>query len=90
MQPSNHFNEPNPVVQAIRAKAMADLALIPDYATAINKCERSVWTYVKHGLPVTYIGRTPYVVLSKAAAYWSDRARQHTTPKVGRPRKHAG
>ena len=74
-------------VAAIRATVMADIAAVHEYGAAIGKTERSVWTYVRQGLPVTYIGRTPYVVLSKAAAFWSDRAQQRTTPKVGRPRK---
>lgn len=74
---------------AIRQKAMADFAAIPEYAAAINKCERSVWSYIRQGLPVTYIGRTPYIVLSKANTYWADRARQRTTPKRGRPAKKA-
>ncbi len=85
---NEHATRPN-AVEAIRTRAMADLAAIPDYAAAIDKSERSVWTYVRQGLPVTYIGRTPYIVLSKAEAYWSDRARAHTAPKIGRPRKIA-
>lgn len=63
-----------------------DLATLEDYAAALSKSERSIWTYISQGLPVTYIGRTPYIVLSKAAAYWADRARQHRIPKRGRPR----
>lgn len=82
-------NQPTARIQQIQAAAMADLASVIDYAAAIGKCERSVWSYVRQGLPVTYIGRTAYIVLSKANAYWADRARQRNTPKRGRPAKRA-
>lgn len=75
--------------ESIRRQVFADLASVADYAAALGKCERSVWSYIRQGLPVTYIGRTPYIVLSKAAAYWAGRAHEHTTPKRGRPRKQA-
>ena len=76
-------------VQIMRQKAFADLASVADYATAIKKSERSVWNYVRQGLPVTYIGLSAYVVLSQASEYWVSRTRQRQEPRrPGRPRKN--
>lgn len=76
-------------IRAIRAKAMDDLAEIEDYALAIDKSVRSVWNYIRDGLPVTYIGGTPYVVLSKSGKYWANKAREQKLPQRGRPKKAA-
>ena len=75
-------------VEAIQAKMFSDLATIEDYAAALNKSVRTIWEYIGQGLPVTHIGCTPYIVVSKAAVYWAERARQHTAPQRGRPRKN--
>ena len=75
---------------AIREKVFTDLASVSAYAEALNKCERVVWSYIAQGLPVTYIGRTPWIVLSLASKYWADRATQRRAAvRRGRPRKQA-
>ena len=85
--PSSGYVASNDASVAIRAKVFEDLAAISEYAAAHNKCDRTVWNWIALGLPVTYIGRTPYVVLSKAARFWCDRARTHEVRRRGRPRK---
>jgi len=88
-EPLNEIDNPKPHVTALQAKVFADLATVEDYAQAVGKTERSVWTYIRQGLPVTYIGKSAYVVLSKASQYWVSRTRQRQEPRrPGRPRKN--
>lgn len=79
-------------VAAIRGDVMEGFATVKDFAAGIKKCERAVWGYLTAGMPVEYIGRTPYVVV-KPAIEWlraNGRRRRNTEPRrVGRPAQPA-
>ena len=77
-------------IKTLRQKVFANMVSVEEYALALGKCERTVWNYIRLGLPVTYIGTHAYVVLSKATEYWAARTRERLEPRqAGRPRKHA-
>ena len=76
------------LIEVIRQKAFADMVTLKDYAAALGRSDRSLRNYVRQGLPVTYIGQSPYIVLSKAFEYWAARTRQKQEPRrPGRPLK---
>jgi hypothetical protein len=85
--------EPNasPAVQAIRDELMKDLASVPNFAQASHKSERTIFSYIAQGMPVEYIGRTPFVVIRPAIEWLRKRkvSRLEAPRGRGRPRKAA-
>ncbi len=76
-------------VAELRAKLFDDLAPFQTFAKAVGKSERAVGRWAKNGLPIRYIGKRPYVVVSQAMEFL---ARPKATPapvRRGRPRKTA-
>jgi hypothetical protein len=70
----------------LRAKMFEDLAPIAVFAEAIKRTPRSVHRMVQQGLPITYVGKTPYVIISKAREFLlGTRAEHHAAPRRGRP-----
>ena len=61
-----------------------DLAPRAAFAKAIDKSERTV---SRLGLPTVYVGRDPYIIVSKAKAQLLGGGSEK--PKRGRPRKAA-
>lgn len=75
--------------ERLRDKLFDDLATVPTFAKAIRKAPRSVLRLSKEGLPVTYIGKTPYVVISKAMEFLAKPKATPAPVRRGRPRKTA-
>lgn len=76
--------------QALREKLMSDLATYQDFAAAIGKSERVVQRMVSDGLPITKIGQTPHVIISKAKDWiLRQQTERHAPPRRGRPAKRA-
>ena len=67
----------------LKTEIFDDLASIPDFAAAIDRSERTVR---RLNLPVRYIGRTPYIIVSKARAKIMGETGE---PARGRPRHAA-
>ncbi len=58
---------PSNDVASIRAKLMEDLASVDAVAAAVEKSPRTIARMIARGeLPSVMIGRTPYVVVSRA------------------------
>jgi hypothetical protein len=65
---------------------MSDLATFPDFAAAIGKSPRVVQRMVSEGLPITKIGQTPHVIISKAKDWiLRQQTERHAPPRRGRP-----
>ena len=77
-------------VAAIRAKMLDGRAYVPVFAKAIDKTERTVFSYIAAGMPTEYIGRTPCVVVDPALEWLRSRRQRQTEPRGrGRPRRAA-
>jgi hypothetical protein len=70
----------------------ADLAPVNDYAVGAKVSPRTVWKWIGQGLPVVYIGPTPFIAVSKSRAWHESRKSrrrigdEHTPPRPrGRP-----
>ena len=75
---------------AIRAKMLEGRAHVQVFAKAIDKTERTVFSYIAAGMPTEYIGRTPCIVVDPALEWLRSRRRRQTDPRGrGRPRKAA-
>jgi hypothetical protein len=86
------FTEPeahiSPLVQEIRTALMQGLASVPEFALATGRCERTIWTYLGQGMPVEYVGRTPFVVITPAIEWLRRRKIRPPAPRGrGRPAK---
>ncbi len=69
--------QPSNEVAAVRARLMEDLALVDVVAEAVEKSPRTIQRLIAQGkLPTVTIGRTPYVVISRA------RELQMAAPKI--------
>jgi hypothetical protein len=80
--------QPHEVIQseAIRERLMEDLAPVALFAEAAGKCERTIYSYIVQGMPAEYIGRTPYVVVSRAIPWLRNRRQRDLEPRrKGRP-----
>lgn len=83
--------------ERIRQIVYDGLAPVPVYAEGIGKTVRTVWSWISEGLPVTYIGPTPYVRVLETPAWFASRkskrradVAEHTARRGrGRPRKPA-
>jgi hypothetical protein len=77
-------------VAAIRKRVFDGLAPVEDFAAAIDKTPRTVSNYIARGLPVLYVGRTPYVRIDAARDWLRARKTRDLDPRGrGRPRKAA-
>jgi ABC-type nitrate/sulfonate/bicarbonate transport system substrate-binding protein len=63
---TDEIKNPSPAVAALRAQLMDGLCDVDTLAEALNKTKRQVQNYIREGLPVVYIGRNPFPVVSKA------------------------
>lgn len=80
----------SPDAATIRAKMMAGRAHIPVFAEGIDVSGRTVFAYIAQGMPVEYVGRTPYVLIDPALEWLRSRRQRQTDPRGrGRPRKAA-
>jgi hypothetical protein len=82
----------SPEIEAIRAKLREGVAPVPIFAVAVDRTERTVFKWIADGLPVIYIGRTPFVQIEPGRDWLRSRRRrraQPDVPKRGRPRKTA-
>jgi hypothetical protein len=81
----------SPVVQEIRTALMQGLASVPEFALATGRCERTIWSYIAQGMPVEYVGRTPFPVITPAIAWLRKRrAPRRQEPRGrGRPKANA-
>jgi hypothetical protein len=84
LQPSNE-------VAAVRAKLMEDLASVDAVAAAVEKSPRTIARMIARGeLPTVTIGRTPYIVISRARDLLMGAPRTaHTLARNGRPTRDA-
>lgn len=79
---------PPPVVAQIREKLMDGRSPIASFAEAIEKGPRTVASYIAQGMPVEYIGRTPYVLVDEALEWLRSRRKRSVEPRRrGRPRR---
>lgn len=76
---------------AIRQQLLAGHATIPVFAEAIGKTVRTVYAYLANGMPVTHIGKTPYIPVEEAGRWLrSQRVPKQMAPRrPGRPRRAA-
>jgi hypothetical protein len=73
---------------SINRKLMDGLATVPAFAEGVNKTTRTVGLYIRDGMPVIYIGRTPYPIVDRALAWLKARGERDLAPRrVGRPKK---
>lgn len=79
--------QPSNEVAAVRAKLMEDLALVDVVAGAVGKSPRTIARMIARGeLPTVMIGRTPYVVISRARELlMSEPVIRHAPVRRGRP-----
>jgi hypothetical protein len=76
------------VAAAIRAQLMNGRAPLRDFASAIGKSPRTVHAYIAQGMPVEYVGKTPYPVVADAIAWLRSRRQRCTPPRSrGRPKR---
>ena len=79
-------NPESPAVAAIRGMLLDGLAGVEDFATAADRTVRTVYSWIAAGLPVVYIGRTPYVVVAPARDWLRSRRARDLSPRGrGRP-----
>ena len=82
-----HAAEISPIVAAIRAQLMNGRASLQDFAAAIDKSPRTVHAYIAQGMPVEYVGKTPYPVVADAIAWLRSRRQRNALPRGrGRPK----
>jgi hypothetical protein len=76
-------------VASLRAKLMEGIASVPIFAEASDKTERTIFSWIAEGMPVTYIGRTPFVVVDPALEWLRNRKhrRKGEARGRGRPKK---
>jgi hypothetical protein len=80
----------SPAVAAIRAKLLDGLAEVDVFAEAAGKTPRTVFGWIAAGLPVSYVGRTPYVVVEPAREWLRTKRQRSLEPRGrGRPSKHS-
>jgi hypothetical protein len=73
-------------VATVRATLMADLATIEVTAAALDRSPRTIQRFIAQGrLPSVTIGRTPYVVLSRARELLMTPKVKHAPVRRGRP-----
>src|SRR5690349_11372560 len=78
----------DPVVAELRAKLFAGLAPVGTFAAVIDRTDRQVRHYIAAGMPTTYVGKTPYVVVEAAIDWLRSRRKRDREPRPrGRPRK---
>ena len=81
---------PRGTVAAIREKVLEGFAPVDDFAAAIDKTPRTVSNYIARGLPVMYVGRTPYVWVAKAPDWLRAQKMRDLEPRGrGRPTRKA-
>jgi hypothetical protein len=79
--------EISPLARAIRDQLMDGRAPVKDFATGINRSPRTVNAYIAQGMPVEYVGKTPYPVVADAIAWLRSRRQRNTLPRGrGRPK----
>jgi hypothetical protein len=77
-------------VAAVRARLLDGLTSVEVFAEAVDRTPRQVSTWIAQGMPVTYIGRTPYVQIDAARDWLRSRRQRVMEPRgPGRPRKAA-
>jgi hypothetical protein len=80
---------PLDTVAAIRERVLEGLAPVEDFAAAIDKTTRTMSNYIRQGLPVTYIGPSPFVRIDAARDWLRARKTCDLEPRGrGRPRKN--
>jgi len=85
-----HETPSSAVAAAIRAALLDGRAPLTEFAKGINKSDRTVSGYVAQGMPVEYVGKTPYVVIEPAIAWLRNQRKRDLSPRGrGRPRKSA-
>jgi hypothetical protein len=83
--------QPSSEVATIRAKLMEDLASVDAVAEAVEKSPRTIARMIARGeLPTVTIGRTPYVVISRARELLMAAPKvRHAPVRRGRPARNA-
>ena len=71
----------------LREKLFDGLATVSVFAQSVNRTERCVQRFIAAGLPVTRMGKTPYVIVSEARDWLFKNASRHEPVRRGRPRK---
>ena len=58
------------------------------FCEAVGKTQRTAYAWIQGGLPVIYVGRTPYVMVDEARAWLLSRRKQRRTEarRPGRPK----
>jgi hypothetical protein len=80
--------------QAVHDRVFTGLATFEDVARGTHRSERTVYAWANRGLPVRYVGNTPYVIVAMLAEFLDGLGRkrasgEHLEPRRrGRPRKH--
>jgi hypothetical protein len=73
---------------AVRALLVEGRAPLEDFAAGIGKSVQTVRLYVRQGLPVDYIGSTPYIRVVPGLEWLRNRRRRNLEPRrPGRPKK---
>ncbi len=74
----------------IRSAIFGDLATVEAFAAATGLSPRTILRYIAAGrVPMTRVGKTPYIIISKAREALMTPQPRHEQPRRGRPRKHA-
>jgi len=80
------------LVEEIRQKALRGIAPLKVFAKGVDKTPRTIHNYISQGLPVVYIGRTPYPKIEEGIEWLRSRrdvSGQEAPRGRGRPRKAA-
>jgi hypothetical protein len=72
----------------VHGQLFSGLASLQVYARAINRSPRTVTRMIRDGLPVLYVGCTPYVDVAESRSWLAQQSKAKRPPRrPGRPRK---
>jgi hypothetical protein len=77
----------SPATRALREKLLDGLAAVSEFAEAVHRSDRTVFNWIAQGMPTSYVGRTPYVVVDPARDWLLSRRGRKFTCGPGSPQK---
>jgi hypothetical protein len=66
---------------AVRAILLDGACAIEPFAKGAGKSERTIYEWIKAGMPVTYLGRTPFVLVGPARDWIRNRRIRGQQPR---------
>jgi hypothetical protein len=79
----------SPAALALREKILDGAAPVEQFAEAVDRSPRTVFSWIAQGLPTVYVGRTPYVLVVPGRDWLLSRRSKVPPRRPGRPRMAA-